>query len=122
MSQHRRERSTVGRRRGSLRYVPMATLVAILSSAVLPMAEAQDFDCAKARTASEQAICGSNVLRALDEQLGVTYGYARRFAKSEADERRLIASQRGWLKQRDRCGADTACLEASYRARIAELE
>jgi len=86
--------------------LPPASLVA----RTLPQAS---FDCAKAGTPTETAICHDPGLAALD--LALAQAYQARLAR-EADVRQ---QQRGWLRARDAgCGADPACLKAFIRARL----
>lgn len=78
------------------------------------------FDCARASIAAEHAICASVRLADLDRQLGDVYGGVRaRLSRAAFD--RVRAEQRGWISQRDGCGADAACLERRYAERIARL-
>jgi uncharacterized protein len=83
------------------------------------------FDCAKKLTSSvEQRICADPKLAALDRQMADVYAAATAKA-SPADAQALSAMQRGWIKGRNGCwkSADVpACVETSYRQRIAELQ
>ena len=68
-------------------------------------ARAASFDCARAASPAERALCSDPGLSALDAQLGAAY--ARRVARDPA----LRQLQRGWLKARDvGCGGDRGCL------------
>lgn len=104
-----------------------ALLAAGLLAAGLPVllaadrpAAAQSFDCKKARTATEKAICASPPLGFLDSDMARTYEEARHRA-GRAGERPVLDSQRAWLKSRDRCGGKADCLISSYRARLRQL-
>jgi uncharacterized protein len=83
------------------------------------------FDCAKKLTSSvEQRICADPKLAALDRQMADVYAAATAKA-TDADAQSLAALQRGWIKGRNDCwkSADVpACVETSYRQRIAELQ
>lgn len=97
----------------------LAALAPALAAAASP-----SFDCRQARGSVQALICRDDALAALDRQLVHTFAEARRQA---ADESRpaLRGEQRGWLKGRDACWkADDqrACVESSYRHRIAELQ
>ena len=83
-------------------------------------AAAPSFDCAKAGTPTEHAICGAPALAALDSALAEAYRAARAGA-GEAERARIRAEQIAWLGRRDACGADAACLEARMAARLAAL-
>jgi uncharacterized protein len=97
-----------------------ALALAIAGFMAWPMSEraalaapAASFDCAKAGTAAEKAICQDARLSELDRALGEAY--AARLAR-EAGVRQ---QQRAWLKARDAgCGGDRACLTAFLRARL----
>lgn len=83
-------------------------------------AAAPSFDCARASTPTEHAICGAPALAALDRALADAYRAARTGA-GEAERARIRAEQIAWLGRRDACGADAACLEARMAARLAAL-
>ncbi|MDE1915470.1 MAG: hypothetical protein KGJ57_08465 [Sphingomonadales bacterium] len=76
------------------------------------------FDCHKARTLDERAICASPELMRLDRQLDVFYHTIAGCVGmgSRAD---LIDNQRRWLAKRAQCGGNGACLGQLYRKRIA---
>lgn len=87
----------------------------------LPYATAFSFDCAKASTPTEQAICAHEPLIRLDDALGARYAEAMGRAPEEA-KAKLRADQRTWLRERNRaCGSDVPCLRAAMEKRIAEL-
>lgn len=78
---------------------------------------AASFDCAKATTLVETAICTDSELSNLDDSLALLYSQALR-QSSPASQ--LKESQRAWLKQRNKCKAE-GCLTNAYRERITEL-
>lgn len=81
-------------------------------------AGAASFDCAKAKTDVEKAICGDPVLSSLDEQLNKAYQAAMKSSEAAGD---IQAQQQQWLiGTRDKC-QDKACWQNAYQARIAEL-
>ncbi len=89
-------------------------------------AAATSFDCAKSATPTERAICGSPRLAQLDDQLAARYGDLFDTAVFGAEEGNpvvtaLRASQRRWLEMRNRCGADTLCIERAYGRRMGAL-
>lgn len=70
------------------------------------------FDCARAGTPTEHAICGSERLAALDRDIAAAYSAARRVATPpQADA--LKADQLRWLGRRDECGNQPDCLATS---------
>lgn len=104
-------------------------IVLVVLGALLPgFILAQSFDCAKATTTVEQAICRDPKLAALDAALAKAYHRAQ--AADPAQREALLANQRRWIVLRDhRClgrppggGAElNACLADAYEARITDL-
>lgn len=92
-------------------------------SLTLPSALAASFDCQNASTAMEQAICASDDLSALDDQLSLTY--RAHLGSPELDPVQLRKAQRSWLRNtRRRCEATEAltdCLSDAYRERLEGL-
>lgn len=87
-------------------------------------AYAQSFDCSKATTAVEHAICDDQHLRELDEALGRELKSA---LVAVPDRRQLLlADQRRWLAYRDkRCREESPlddCLSYLYHKRVAHLQ
>lgn len=81
-------------------------------------AVAAAFDCARAATGVERAVCASAALSALDERLAQAYDAALALA---ADPAAVRSRQQRWLRGvRDRC-ADEPCLRRAYEGRLAEL-
>ncbi|VWC84727.1 PF07007 family protein [Burkholderia lata] len=97
-----------------LRSVAAAALLTLLPLA----AHAAGFDCAKAASPTEKAICADATLSKLDGDLAAAWKQA--LAKG-GDTAALKAAQLKWLKQRDQCGADAPCLGDRYRERLASL-
>lgn len=79
---------------------------------------AVSFDCKKASTASEYAICNNQVLSNLDDQLAIAYRNARS-AASNPDQ--LKNEQVAWLGTIRACNGDAVCIEKAYRQRISVL-
>lgn len=78
------------------------------------------FDCGKATTATELAICGSSDLGELDRAIARNYSAAYEGAQGAAREQ-LLADQRSWLAQRDACGGDVQCLTNRMGPRASQL-
>lgn len=97
-------------------------LLSLLSAGVLllvsPPGHAASFDCAKATSVTEKAICADGKLSKLDRDLSVAWKNASDVAIDPAATK---SSQLQWLKLRDACGADTACLSARYNERLVAL-
>ncbi len=83
---------------------------------------ASGFNCAKASTAIEKAICANRSLSQMDSSLGKLYSQ-RLKGLLKAETNQLKEEQREWLAQRNNCSAmDVDCLLSSYyKQRIAEL-
>jgi uncharacterized protein len=94
-------------------------LVAVMLLAQVAVAQAQSFDCTRASTVVEKAICddGNPGLALRDAALGRLYAAL----KTEGGHDAVLAGQAAWLKSRDRCGAKAACLERAYDKRLGEL-
>ena len=76
------------------------------------------YSCSKTNTATEQAICGSEVLRILDAQIARAFSALRRKAGPAIAE-----EQRHWLQSRDRsCPADVDCLAEMMRTHLRALQ
>jgi len=81
---------------------------------------AASFDCKKAGTVVEKAICNNVQVSELDGKLGEIYLQLKKsLPKNEFNQ--LKIEQRDWLKKRNICGSDTLCLFRLYEQRIAEL-
>lgn len=81
---------------------------------------AASFDCAKASTETEQAICNTPSLGELDSQLTANY----KLAMSNLPASQLVqlrGSQLTWLKTRNACHAQEGCLKNSMEQRSKEL-
>ncbi len=107
--------------------VPSDALLALLTAAsgAPPQTESArqgvprpSFDCAKAGSPVEFAICGSGILAEMDRHLSDAYTQA--LAQS-AEPERLKLEQRHWIQNRDRCGANESCLADAMESRTTEL-
>jgi len=83
-------------------------LIFVLSSA----GHAASFDCNKASTNVEKTICSVQAVSDLDTELATAY----KQAGSKYRE-----SQRTWINERNRCGADANCLMRQYQSRLKYL-
>jgi uncharacterized protein len=71
---------------------------ALICLVVVPLARATSFDCSKASTFVEKAICSDKQLSGLDGQLAGLYKTARAAAANSAT---LESEQKAWLSARD---------------------
>ena len=81
------------------------------------------FDCKKARSWSEKAVCNDSNVAKLDVQMAKLYRTTR--AKVSGSQRKTLKNaQLAWLRKRERCNgaADASrCLVRVYKTRIVEL-
>lgn len=92
--------------------------LAMTTAASLKIAHAASFDCTKASTFAEKAICADPVLSRLGEQLDDAYRVAQKRAESRIA---LRDAQRKWLTTRRDICRDASCLRTAYQARIEAL-
>lgn len=77
------------------------------------------FDCSKARSAVEQAICASRMLAGYDRSVAAAYRRALGLAGDAAGA--VKQAQLEWLHSRDACGANAECLGQAMRERVDQL-
>lgn len=105
---------------------PALLALGLLALPTAAAAAAAGFPCSKAATPTEKAICADPALSALDGRLAATYRAAlERLSGASPEEgaagAAVKADQRVWLRERDSCGADAACLRRAYDGRMAVL-
>jgi uncharacterized protein len=100
----------------------MVFLTAGITSATVPLspAVAQSW-CGTPRNCTEEVICATPQLGALDEEMSELY-YELRDQSSRRGAHALLQSQRGWLAARDTCGCNANCLVGYYRSRISQFK
>lgn len=81
------------------------------SPASILYADYASFDCNKATTVTEKAICADPELSALDNHMAKLYAHARG-STSMGDT--YETKQLQWLKNRNKCKSDKQCLLKSY--------
>ncbi len=102
------------------RCLAAALFAAIVLAAATPPASAASFDCGRAFTALEKAVCQDPRLGDLDARMARNYiTLLNRISDSSATA--IRADQKTWLKKRDACGDDTRCINREYRARIKKI-
>jgi uncharacterized protein YecT (DUF1311 family) len=97
-----------------------------LAAVMLAASPAQAFDCAKAATAVEKAICGEDALKSLDDRMSEAYGAVRKLS-TEAERPMLARSQKAWIAEREaNCPKSeagiVACVTGMTRERLALFE
>lgn len=98
-------------------------LVAVGACVGASHAASPSFDCARATTWAEKAICNDEGLAMLDREMAAAFA-TRQGEVGDIGRQQLLARQRAWLGTRDQCrpeGDPIGCLTSSYRARIREL-
>ncbi len=100
------------------------TSFAALVFVPLSITPALAFDCSKAATDVEKAICADPQLKRLDDRLADAYA-AVRSASSPADQKMLARSQKRWIAEREYCGGDdtgiAACVAGKTKDRLGLL-
>ncbi|WP_434768524.1 lysozyme inhibitor LprI family protein [Pseudomonas triticicola] len=92
--------------------------VALTSLVLACSTHASSFDCTSATSKTEKAICSDPYLSSLDDKLATQW---RTTLGRVADPNALKTDQRQWLKNRNACGALSACLRRKYLMRLTEL-
>lgn len=105
----------------------LVALTGLIASAGIAAADmtGPSFDCSEVEAGSMEAmVCQDEALAELDRKLAQVYAAASKKAENEHPPI-LRAEQRGWIKGRNECWKSDdkrACVEESYRQRIAELQ
>lgn len=87
-------------------------------------APAPSFDCVKAATTNEKAICADAALARLDRQVAEAYEAAYRVASYDpAEKKKVLDAQRAFIAVTAKCTGDKPgpCLSKAYAARLAVL-
>ena len=105
--------------RHCIRTLGLALLLLLSSSRV---GQAASFDCNKATTETEIAICSDPELSALDDRLSGIYFRGRQVTENvSGSDLEIQKDQINWLNNRNQCGLETDCLVNAYQTRIKEL-
>lgn len=106
-----------------------ACLAAVAAAVLACPAAAQtgpSYDCSRAQTAVEHAICADPDLSLLDREIAALYGAAQAGPDMDATRQaELTSRQRGWIDSRNGCASApdlTPCVTAIYGQRILELK
>ncbi len=104
----------------------MKSLAALLLTTLLTMglvgpAGAASFDCAKAASADEKAVCNDCNLAQKDVKMATLYDVLTNLV-AMGQRGDIQDAQRSFIKTRAACGAKTRCIADAYDARIAKLE
>ena len=105
-----------------LRKLTVGAVVLSLFAASVP-ARAADYapvDCSKASLAAERAICRSYPLGQAEARMATLFGVVTSLV-AMGQRGDIGDAQRKWLKQRNACGDDSACIARAYQSRSAVL-
>ena len=84
-------------------------------------AQAASFDCKKAQTVTEHAVCDHRQLNDADVKMATTYNIIRKLVPMGT--RGVIQDQQvKWLQLRDQCGDNVSCLNEVYKMRQQKLD
>lgn len=78
------------------------------------------FDCSKASTFSENAICSDPLLGKLDGALSENYKHMLASDIGDGARNNLKTTQKKWLAERNKC-TNNQCLDNTYRKRVDEV-
>jgi uncharacterized protein len=97
----------------------LAVVSILLTTGPQPI-QAASFDCAKAQTADEKAVCADRALNDHDVEMSVLYTQLKPLLGmgSRGD---MEDAQVAWLKRREGCGSDRSCLSKAYEERLLQL-
>lgn len=96
--------------------------MAAIGAVARPALAIETIDCDKDRRLAERTICSSQRLQILDAVVVQAYADVMLDAVvSDRIKNRVKWSQRAFLRDRDRCGDDRRCLEASMQDQLERL-
>lgn len=99
----------------------LKVITALLLTGLACEASAASFACNKVKAADEKTICAQRDLNDKDVELNTKYVFLKGlFAMGARGD--LQDSQRAWLKSRQQCGSDKACLTKRYDERLQQLD
>jgi len=104
-------------------WISLGALALLASLACAPAASAASFDCAKAGTPTEKAICRDPAVSKLDEDVAAAFKATLAFWPAGDWKAYILTEQRNWLKDRNSiCKADADCLKQDYERRLIYLK
>jgi len=108
----------MGRFRGTL--LPLSTF--ILCTGLASASHAASFDCeAKELKPDEKVICENRALNDADVKMVTTFDLLSGLM-AMGSRGTLQDEQTAWLKKRQECAADAACIKAAYDERLKQLD
>jgi uncharacterized protein len=113
---------TTGIRRQAFALLSAVMLAALPALAPLSIAHAASFDCdGKTLLPDERLICDTRALNDADVKMATTFELISGLL-AMGSRGTLQDEQTAWLKTRQACGADAACLKTSYEDRLKQLD
>lgn len=106
-----------------MRIALLAATVALTGAAALSIttpATAASFNCGRAATATERAICANLGLNDRDVRMAQLYDIVRHLVPM-GTRGAIMDRQTVWLRERNRCGGSVGCIGQAYDRRIGEL-
>jgi uncharacterized protein len=103
-------------RTSALRFALFAAAATIAGTA-----HAASFNCAKAKTPDEKAICASRSLSELDVKMATLWGVRMQVPMLMGSRGAAQDEQLQFLADRGACGAKAACIGSVYQSRIDAL-
>ena len=105
---------------------PFNVLTLAMGAILAGVGDADAMDCSRASTPAERAICGNKKLLFLDRDLTIVYHKFIKVFSDTGHYTHLVAAtrtgQKEWLRERNACGSDAACIKAAYEKRLALLQ
>jgi uncharacterized protein len=98
----------------------LVALSLFVASVPARAADYAPIDCGKASSSAERTICRSYSLGQAEARMATLFGVVTSLVAmgQRAD---IGDAQRTWLKERNACGDDGACIARAYRSRITAL-
>jgi uncharacterized protein len=105
-----------------LRKLTAGAVALSLLAASVPVraAEYAPVDCSKASLPAERTICRSYPLGQAEARMATLFGVVTSLV-AMGQRGDIGDAQRKWLKERDACGDDSACIARAYQSRITAL-
>jgi uncharacterized protein len=100
--------------------VSAVALGLLVASVPARAADYAPIDCSKASLPAERAICRSYPLGQAEARMATMFGIVTSLV-AMGQRGDIGDAQRKWLKERDACGDDSACIARAYQSRITAL-
>jgi uncharacterized protein len=99
----------------------LALIAGVVAGSSAHAADYAPLNCTVARSPTERAICANYALGQLEARMATLYEWTTSLvAMGERGD--IGDAQRAFIKTREACGANIACIRSAYDARISQLE